>query len=129
MLIINLDNFSLDSKNEIYDENEKLKYWSQYDFSYKHRVHIYDADDNEIGYVQYRILSTQESAKVFSKEDKEIDLSNISNSEFKDKWNYSIVNDGNVIASVRSDGDKAIIDIMNEQLFNECILYIFSLAE
>ena len=129
MLTIKLDNFDLFSKNEILDENGCIRYWTQYDFSYKHRVHIYDTNDDEIGYVQYKILSIQDSAKIFAKDDKELDLSYLSNIEYKDKWNYTITNNGNVIASVKSNDNKVVIDINDEQLVNECILYIFSLAE
>ena len=74
MLCLNLKDLSIKNKNTICEETGLVKYWSQPDFAYKSRVHIYDSDDNEIGYVQYKILSIQDGNNCFYKDDKQIDL-------------------------------------------------------
>lgn len=129
MLNICLDKFSLNSKNEIVDDNGLLKYWSQYDFSYKRRVHVYDAENNELGYIQYRILSIQEKNDVYDKSDKIIDLSSFKQTEVVDKWNYTVLKDNEIVAYVQTKENKLEIDIKNKEVVDQCLLYVFSLVE
>lgn len=129
MLIIDLEKFSLYSKNEIVNDNGNLQYWSQPDFSYKHRVHIYDKDSNEIGYVQYKILSTQDTINYFDKEDKEISISNLTVKNKSGEWDYSIYKDNEQIASLNSKDNKVYIEINNDLEADKCLLLIFGLAE
>lgn len=128
MLIINTSDFALNAKNEIKDENGNLVFWSQPDFSYKQRVHVYDAQNEEIGYVQYKILSSQEHINFFDKTDKPIDMSDIKQVNKKTKWEYQLEKD-NVICEVKENGSNVIIDIKDNEQINSCILLIFSLAE
>lgn len=129
MLIIDLEKFSLYSKNEIVNGNGNLQYWSQPDFSYKHRVHIYDKESNEIGYVQYKILSTQDTINYFDKEDKEISISNLTVKNKSGEWDYSIYKDNEQIASLNSKDNKVYIEINNDLEADKCLLLIFGLAE
>jgi len=124
MLIINKDNFDLNGKIEIFDENKNIKYWSQYDFSYKRRVHIYDEFNNEIGYVQYKILTTQDSNEVFDYQDNPIDISNFVIKDKKDN-NYDIYHENNKVGSVTEEKDSINIEILNDSLINNCILFVF----
>lgn len=128
MLIIDRNTFALNAKNEIKDEDGNLKYWSQPDFSYKQRVHIYDSQDNEIGYVQYKILSSQEHINFFDYTDKEIDMSDLMQINKQSKWNYQITKD-DVICDVKENDDTVLIDVKDNNLVDKCILFIFSLAE
>ena len=128
MLIIDNNTFALNAKNEIKDENGNLKYWSQPDFSYKQRVHVYDNQDNEIGYVQYKILSSQEHINFFDYTDKEIDMADLTQINKQSKWNYQIARN-DVICEVKEDNNKVLIDIKDSNLVDKCILFIFSLAQ
>ena len=122
MLYIDFNNFELNSRYEIKDEDGVVRYWSQSDFAYKQRVHIYDENDNEIGYVQYKILSIQDGVEYYSKDDIKLDLSNyvIDN---KDNGDYDIRNNGMVVCSVRGGQ----IDIIDNN--NECLLLVYGLAK
>lgn len=128
MLIINNNTFALDARNEIMDENGNLKYWSQPDFSYKQRVHVYDNQDNEIGYVQYKILSCQEHINFFDNTDKPIDMSDLKQINVQSKWNYQISN-GDIVCEVKENGNNVLIDVKDDNQINRCILFVFSLAE
>lgn len=123
MLIIDLKEFSLDKKNIIKSEDGILQYWSQYDFAYKKRVHLYDDKDNEIGYVQYKILSCQNKASLFDKDDNEIDISDLKIINKKSAWQYDIEN----VAVVNIENDEVLIDIVDESKKDKCLLLIFSL--
>ena len=78
MLIMNIDNFSLNAKNKVFNNDGKLLYWSQPDFAYKNRLHVYDDSDAEIGYIQYKILSSQKENEIYDADDKRIDVSSFS---------------------------------------------------
>lgn len=123
MLIIDLNTFALDSKYEILNEKNELQYWSQPDFAYKKRVHIYDNKDNELGYVQYKILSCQDGSTYFNKEDRDIDLSDLKIINKKADWQFEIEN----IASVSVDKNMIMIDIVDENKIDKCLLFIYSL--
>ena len=128
MLIIDSNTFALNVKNEIKDEKGNIKYWSQPDFSHKHRVHLYDNQDNEIGYVQYKILSSQEHINFFDYTDKEIDMSDLAQINKQSKWNYQITKDGEV-CDVKENNGNILIDVKDNNLVDKCILFIFSLVE
>ena len=123
MLIIDLNTFALDSKYEILNEKDELQYWSQPDFAYKKRVHIYDNKDNELGYVQYKILSCQDGATFFNKEDKDIDLSDLKIINIKGDWQFDIED----VASINVEVKKIMIDIVDEHKIDKCLLFIYSL--
>ena len=126
MLIINIDNFDINTKTEMNNGDGELKYWSQPDFSYKRRTHIYDSCDNEIGYVQYKVLSTQDNNSVFSKEDNPILLDDFYINNKQSIWNYDIFKDNNLIASIEENGGKVIIKILNEDYTEKCLLLVYS---
>lgn len=125
MLQINIENFALNNKNEIKDETGNLQYWTQPDFSYKQRVHIYNSQNNEIGYVQYKILSIQNGNEVFDKHDNPIDLHEYKQNNKTSDWNYDIEYNGVVIAKI-IDGK---IDFIDNSNIDSSILFIFSLIQ
>lgn len=129
MLIIDLNKFSLFEKNEIENENGSTQYWSQPDFSYKRRVHIYDSENNEIGYVQYKILSSQNEIGFYDKDDKPIILDDLQILYKKDEWNYSIVKNNNEIVLLEKVDNLVKIEIKDYSEINKCLLKVFSLAE
>ena len=92
MLVININNYSTTKKCELLDETGNIKYWSQPDFSYKKRLHVYDSSDKELGYVQYKILSSQKGDELYI-ENKKVDIDNI-NIE-KNGENSFVVKNGN----------------------------------
>lgn len=125
MYSIDIKNFSINNKNQILNEEGKICFWSIYDFAYKKRVHIYDSLNNEIGYVQYKIISTQNDTLCFDLEDKLIDMNGFKAINKKDNWTYDITYNDKSVATV-VDGR---ITIEDSSIINKCILFIFSLAE
>ena len=126
MIIIDLNNFSLDAKNELVNENGELQFWSQPDFAYKKRVHVYDATNDEIGYVQYKILSIQKDVDVFDKKDKPININQYSLEKIA-PYEYNISKDNKQIMTSKKQNDKVIIDIKED--INMCILLFYKLLE
>lgn len=126
MLYLDLKDFSLNNKNNIYDENNTVKYWSQPDFAYKSRVHVYDASDNEIGYVQFKILSIQEGITYCDKEDNLIQMNDFELLEQTDKYSFRIKHNDLIIDVVEKDNRLVIEDSKDIDL-NRCILFIVSL--
>lgn len=125
MLIINIDDFALNKRNEILDETGKLIFWSQPDFAYKQRVHIYDDVNNEIGYVQYKILSIQEGNEIYDSFDSRLDLSGFKQLNMINIWTYDIELNGSIVASIK----EGKIEIADNSIINKCLLFIFSLIE
>lgn len=125
MLIIDINNFELSKRNEITDETGKVQFWTQPDFAYKQRVHIYDCLDNEIGYVQYKVLSIQNGNEIHDKEDKLIDINGFKKVNSQSNWNYEIEYNGAVICCV----NEGKIEIVDNSDINKCLLFIFSLIE
>lgn len=128
MLYIDLNNFSLTKKSEILKE-DIIAYWSQPDFAYKRRVHIYDSNNDEIGYVQYKILTCQSGIEYFDKTDKQIDVSDIVVENKESEYNYELVSNGNVVAKVFKDNNRLNIDIMNDSMINKCLLLVYGLID
>lgn len=125
MLIINVENFALNNKNEILDESGKLIFWTQSDFAYKQRVHVYDSLNSEIGYVQFKVLSIQNGNEIFDSKDKQIDISEFMQVNKDSNWNYDIECKGSIIANIK----QGKIEILDNCDINKCILFIISLAE
>lgn len=128
MLFINIDNFKLDKKTEIVDENGNLQFWSQPDFSYKCRVHVYDKNDNEIGYVQFKILTIQDKINYFNKEDKPIEMEDLKVIEQKSNFDYKVSSGLNEVMSVTKEDNRVTINVQEEHI-NRCILLMYSLAD
>lgn len=105
-LIISDINSILEKRVDINNESGELLFYSQPDFAYKHRVHIYDNKDEEIGYVQYIILSSQTSNEIYTSQDELLNLSNL-------KDDISIKNN--------------VIEVNDECNLNEYILLAYSL--
>ena len=141
LLILDKNTFSLQDKVELKDENNNLKYWSIYDFAYKNRTRLFDENDNEIGYLQFKVLSSQDEIGFYHIDGNKITSLKL-NEDLKDeyyletlnwyikgdikKWNYKVVDkDNKEIMSVETD--KAIIiddlDVVN------CLMIIFALGD
>lgn len=125
MLNIDINNFNLENRNEIKDDNGSVKYWSQKDFAYKKRIHVYDDVNNEIGYVQYKILSIQAGIEVYDRHDNLIDMKAFDVVNKTSRWDYEITCNGNSVCKVEN-GKIAVIDGSDT---NKCILFIFTQIE
>lgn len=110
-------------KTEIKDEKGNVLYWGIYDFSFKHRTRIFDANDNEVVYVQ----------KDISKEDNVVNFC-----DNQDKYLGGIVNNvvnpqGWIINNKSIDNVMHIsdgcIEIVNEDDLLSCICVLFALIE
>lgn len=126
MFIINIDNFDVNKKNEINNSDGELRYWSQPDFSYKRRTHLYDSNDNEIGYIQYKVLSIQDRNDVYNKEDKPILFDGFVIKNRQSIWNYEIFKDDVLIAHIEENSGKVTIEILNEDFVDKCMLFVYS---
>lgn len=126
MLCLNLKDLSIKNINTICDETGLVKYWSQPDFAYKSRVHIYDSEDNEIGYVQFKILSIQDGINFFDKEDNPIEMKDFKVVNQKDEYNFEIINNDNIVYVNRKE-DSLLIKYDKNIDLNRCILFIVSL--
>lgn len=115
---ISVKDFEISKKNEIIDENGNIKYWCQPDFSYKKRLHVYNSDNNEIGYVQYKVISLQSDVEYFDAADNKLDYSEYTFVEEKDS-SFVVLYDGNKIATVCND----TFEINDRE--DECLLFIF----
>lgn len=57
-LLIKQRIFSWTDTYDVYDENENVRYFVKADFlSFGHRLHVYDAWQNEVGVVKERVLA------------------------------------------------------------------------
>ena len=109
MLIINKDKFSIDCRNEIVDEDGNIKFWCQPDFAFKKRLHVYDENNNEIGYVQYKILKSQEAVEYYDHNNNKLDFSDYQ--VVGDNWNIEITHNSAVVLKSEVNGENAIVDI------------------
>ena len=67
------NNDLLDRKRcELLDENGCLSYWGIYDFAFKYRTRIFDANDDEVAYVQKNIALTEDVVEFFDPGDQKI---------------------------------------------------------
>ena len=125
MLVIDINNYSTTKKCELLDETGNIKYWSQPDFSYKKRLHVYDSSDKELGYVQYKILSSQKGDELYI-ENKKVDIDNI-NIE-KNGENSFVVKNGNKTIIVANKKDNLInVDIADDN--EKYILLLYTLIK
>lgn len=124
MIIVSEINEILNKKIKINNEKGEAVFWSQPDFSYKKRVHIYDRNDNEIGYVQYLITSSQKGNEVYDSFDHFIEFNNFK--LVKNVNDYHIYFDEKEIAVCSISDCKIKIELNNEQLLNKIILFLYS---
>lgn len=122
MIVIDTKNLILGKRNNIVDENDELVYWTQPDFSYKHRVHIYRADNSEVGYVQYKILSIQKDVEYYDYMDNRLEFSNYKIVNKKSNFEYDIECD-NDVTNITHDGERCYIE-SNTNL-DKCLLLFF----
>lgn len=95
MIIIDKNKFTINTRYDLLNENGNIEFWCQPDFAYKMRLHIYDKNNEEIGYVQYKILSIQDGVEYYDSKDNRLDFSSyIING--KDN-NYEIIHDDVVV--------------------------------
>lgn len=71
ILNFNRKEFSI-NKFEIKDVDGENRYWGIYDFSYKRRLRIFDKDNNELAYIQYRVSSLEKGITFYDVEDNKI---------------------------------------------------------
>ena len=65
-LYYEFDNYIKRLKTPLKDKNGCLLYYGIYDFSYKFRTRIFDADDNEISYVEKDITAESPLVNAFA---------------------------------------------------------------
>lgn len=126
-LIINSYKDYLTSKTIITDDEKNEIFWSQPDFSYKHRVHVYDKNNNEIGYVQYAILSSQQTNELYYANDTQMDLSVYDVKELKDSC--TVYRDNNKVMDILCNDNEIVITIDNEDIINDCLLIAFGIIK
>lgn len=104
MITINKDKFSIVTRYDLLNENGNIEFWCQPDFAYKMRLHVYDKNNDEIGYVQYKILSTQDGVEYYDNKDNKLDLNSyIVNGK---DYNYEIThNDVVVLKSILKENE------------------------
>lgn len=104
MITINKDKFSIATRYDLLNEDGKIEFWCQPDFAYKMRLHVYDKNNDEIGYVQYKILSTQDGVEYYDNKDNKLDLSSyVVDGE---NYNYEIIhNDVVVLKSILKENE------------------------
>ena len=104
MITINKDKFSIATRYDLLNEDGNIEFWCQPDFAYKMRLHVYDKNNDEIGYVQYKILSTQDGVEYYDNKDNKLDLNSyIVNGK---DYNYEIThNDGVVLKSILKENE------------------------
>lgn len=124
MILKNYKNI-LANKVEIID-NDNVVFWSQPDFSYKHRVHIYSNSNDEIGYIQYKVTSNQNGNIIFYPNDNIADISELS-CIIIDDLHIRILDKGSEIGNIEYLGDDIIISINNSDIINMYILFIYTL--
>lgn len=104
MIAINKDKFSIATRYDLLNEDGKIEFWCQPDFAYKMRLHVYDKNNDEIGYVQYKVLSIQDGVEYYDNKDNKLDLSSyVVNGE---NYNYEIIhNDVVVLKSILKENE------------------------
>ena len=121
MITINKDKFSIATRYDLLNENGNIEFWCQPDFAYKMRLHVYDKNNDEIGYVQYKILSTQDGVEYYDNKDNKLDLNSYI-VKGKD-YNYEIThNDVVVLKSILKE-NKIEVDVKD----NLSLLILFGL--
>lgn len=124
MLYIDIDKFNFYSINEIKDGKEEILYWTQYDFSFKKRLHLYK-NNFEIGYVQYDILSSNNCNECFDSNDKKIEYNDYKIINVIDENNYEIELLGEIKAIITKSNNILEISIKDEKLVDDIVLLVF----
>ena len=143
ILKFNRNDFSI-SKFEIKGINDELLYRGIYDFSYKNRLRIYDANDNELGYIQYKNLSSINEIALFDIQDNKIayidKVDDLNNIEVKpldfhiigdlNNWNIKVVDSkDNVLLETENESQINLIDETNLMTCLFCILAVADINE
>lgn len=113
-------------KNRIFNEENNTKFWCQNDFAYKGRTHVYDFENNEIGYIQFIVLSIQKEICFFDKNDNQIAMDDLQIVNQKDENNFDIKYCDSIIKVTKQD-ERLQIDYDKNIDLNRCILFIISL--
>ncbi len=143
ILKFNRNDFSI-SKFEIKGINDELIYRGIYDFSYKNRLRIFDANDNELGYIQYKNLSSVNEIALFDIQDNRIvyidKVDDLNNIEVKpldfhiigdlNNWDIKIVdNKNNILLETENELQINLIDEANLMNCLFCILAVADINE
>lgn len=123
MLIINKDKFSIQTKSEILDETDNVKYWCQPDFAFKGRLHVYDENNDEIGYVQYKILKSQDGVEYYDHKDNKINVDDYCIDG--EGFNLQITKNNSIVLNSKESDEKVMIDCKD----NISLLILFGLIK
>ena len=120
---VNLENISISSRIDFFDENNSLLYWSIYDFSYKRRMRLFDSNDNELGYVTLKIDSLNNTEAVYDKQDNKL----AEYSEFNidgDIKSYEFEIDGIIY---KKEDDNLIIETEENKIYATILYTLISI--
>lgn len=128
--------FKLDSKTELKNEKGEIVYTCIYDFSYKKRIRILDKSNNEIAYIQFKILSSIDQITLYDKQDKQLAYIKQNSEVIEDDGlrcignydNYKIVDKNNNEIMVLANNT---VNISDDNYILKCImcLYVFANKE
>lgn len=124
-MIINGFRNIFNEKVEVLND-DTVVFWSQPDFSYKSRVHIYNCNNTEIGYIQYKTTSTQIGNIVYFSDDEIVDLSSFSIDNQNDSKVSVLIND-NIIGYFEYENENVIFSNVDSDFIDVYLLYIYSL--
>lgn len=131
--MIKFDNnvFTLNSKTEVKDENDKLICWGINDFSYKHRRRTF-VNDDELFYIQLLIETNNSEVKVCDDKDNllftVVDNKTASNGFVLDgdiyNWQFDVIKDNKIVMSSK---DNYELETYDTDIF-ECIKFIYAFS-
>lgn len=138
ILIFNRDDFSID-RFEIKDVDGVVLYHGIYDFSFKNRLRIFDKNDNELAYIQYKVSDSEKMIKLCDIEDKVISYIEQDNT----LNNIVVKPDNYVVLGDISDWDYKAVDINEKVILStnnyeicvddnsilKCLFIILSMAD
>lgn len=118
--------FALNGKTELLNEIGELVYTCIYDFAYKNRIRILDNKNNELAYIQFKVISGVDQVTLYDKIDKPIAYIK-DNTEvlLEDEWKISndkvLTKDGKEVMNVVDN----VITINNDNDILKCIMCLF----
>ena len=111
-LYYDFDNYIQRLNTPLCDDKGRLLYYGIYDFSYKYRTRIFDADDNEIAYVEKDISSQKPCVRAFSNQRKPLFELYLEDDLYRvEPQGYSFRKDGNsfVIDDVMTADERKVV--------------------
>lgn len=124
------NSFSLDGKTEFINEKGEIEYIGIYDFSYKKRIRILDKNNNEVAYIQFRVISDIDQITLFDKQDNQLAYIKLNDDTIQEDG-YKKMGDDTSYKVIDKDGNEIMNVMKDEAIINgdvlKCImcLYVF----